>query len=121
MRTSDAPPVSVVLPVYNGQQYIHEAVSSIQNQSFQDFEFLIVDDGSTDDTPAILQEFARRDDRIRLYHQENSGLISSLNRMCRVARGLYIARMDADDISLPNRLRRQIDYLDSHSDVGIVG
>ena len=117
----NAPRISVVLPVYNGEQHLNEAVGSILNQTFQDFELIIVDDGSTDATPAILEEFARSDGRIRLYKQTNSGLVASLNRLCRLARGAYIARMDADDISLPERFRRQTEYLDSHAEIGVAG
>src|SRR5213593_1153697 len=117
----DAPPVSVVMPVYNSAHVVADAVESILHQTFGDFEFIIVDDGSTDSTEEILREYAALDGRIKLYKQENCGLIASLNRYCRVANGKYIARMDADDISLPARLEKQFRYLEAHSEVGVLG
>ena len=117
----DAPPVSVVMPVYNSAHVVADAVESILHQTFGDFEFIIVDDGSTDSTEEILREYAALDGRIKLYNQENCGLIASLNRYCRVANGKYIARMDADDISLPARLEKQFRYLEAHSEVGVLG
>jgi len=117
----DAPPVSVVMPVYNSAHVVADAVESILHQTFGDFEFIIVDDGSTDATEEILREYSALDGRIKLYNQENCGLIASLNRYCRVANGKYIARMDADDISLPARLEKQFRYLEAHSEVGVLG
>jgi glycosyltransferase involved in cell wall biosynthesis len=114
------PEVSVVMSVYNGERYLQEAVRSILDQSFTDFEFIIVNDGSTDHTVSILTSFD--DNRIRLVHNpENLGLTISLNRGIALAQGEFIARMDADDISLPPRLETQIRYLRSHPDVGVVG
>lgn len=115
-----SPRVSVVMAVYNGERFLAEAVDSILNQTFRDFEFIIIDDGSTDSTPAMLAEYAARDPRIRILSQENRGLIASLNRGCREARGELIARMDADDISLPSRFEKQVAYLDAHPEVGVV-
>src|SRR5947209_7771425 len=117
----DAPRLSVVMPVYNAASVVREAIESILNQTFSDFEFIIVDDGSTDDSGKILREYAGRDDRIRLYTQENHGLVASLNRYCRLANGRYIARMDADDISLPRRFEKQFHFLEAHPEVGILG
>ena len=117
----DAPPVSVVMPVYNSASVVADAIESIVGQTFGDFEFIIVDDGSTDATAEILRNYAALDGRIKLYNQENCGLITSLNRYCRVANGKYIARMDADDISLPARLEKQFRYLEAHSEVGVLG
>ena len=115
-----SPKVSVVMSVYNGQRYLREAVNSILNQSFIDLEFIIIDDGSTDDTAQILREF--RDGRIvYLRNDENQGLTKSLNKGLKLARGEYIARMDADDISVPERLHRQVEYLDQYPLVGLVG
>src|SRR4030042_1971241 len=102
------------MSVYNGEKYLKEAVESILNQTFRDFEFIIINDGSTDGTGAILASYQQKDARIRIYNQENQGLIASLNRGCQLARGEYIARMDADDISLPQRLQRQLDYMEAH-------
>lgn len=116
------PKVAVVMAVYNGERYLQEAVESILKQTFADFEFLVVDDGSTDRTPAILQEFAERDTRIRvLQNAENLGLTKSLNRGIRASQGEYIARMDADDISHPDRFKRQIVFLHEHPGHGLVG
>ena len=115
------PLVSVVMAVYNGEKHLKEAVDSILNQTFRDFEFIIIDDGSTDSTPAILMHHQEMDDRIHVYHQENRGLIASLNRGCELAQGRYIARMDADDVSLPERLERQVQFLNMHPDIGMLG
>jgi len=115
------PLVSVVMPVYNAEKYLPEAIESILSQSFADFEFIIINDGSTDGTPAILDFCRSRDGRIRLYHQNNQGVVAALNLGCRIASGKYIARMDADDISLNSRLEKQVSYLERHTDVGVLG
>lgn len=119
--TSQEPKISVLMSVFNGQPYLKKSVRSILNQTFEDFEFIIINDGSNDGSKAVLERFADRDNRVRLVHQENRGLVPSLNRGLSMARGRYIARMDADDISLPERLETQVRFLDSHSEVGIVG
>lgn len=113
------PRVSVVMSVYNEERYVGEAVESILRQTFEDFEFVIIDDGSVDRTPMILKSY--RDPRIRIYHQANTGQSLALNRGIRLASGPYIARMDADDISLPERLEREVRFLDSHPEIGLVG
>lgn len=115
------PTVSVVMPAFNAAEFLDGAVSSILGQTFRDFEFIIIDDGSTDDTASILEKYAQADGRLRVFRQSNEGVIAALNRGCRLARGRYIARMDADDISLPHRIERQLDYLEKHPQVGIVG
>lgn len=118
----DRPTISVVMPVYNGEKYVGRAIESVLRQTFLEFEFLIVDDGSTDATPTLLQEYAARDARIRLLAQPyNTGAAAAGSRGCREARGRYIARMDADDVSAPSRFEKQVAYLDTHSDVGILG
>ncbi|MBW4618436.1 MAG: glycosyltransferase [Cyanosarcina radialis HA8281-LM2] len=115
------PKISVVMPVYNCERYLREAVESVLNQSFTDFEFVIINDASTDSTDEILAEFARQDERIIiLENQENLGLTGSLNKGIDRARGEYIARQDADDISLPERLKKQVALLDSNSEVVLV-
>ncbi len=119
LRPSSIPRVSVIMPVYNGEQFLREAVDSILGQTFTDFEFIIIDDGSTDGTRAILESYS--DPRIVLVHQENQGLVRSLNRGLRMARGEYIARQDADDVSLPERLEKQVAYLDTHPMTGVLG
>lgn len=123
ISTRPSPPrVSVALAVHNGELYLAEAVDSILTQSFRDFELLAVDDGSTDATAAILDGFARRDERVRvLRHGEKQGLPKSLNETVGLARGEYVARMDADDVSLPPRFERQVEFLDRHADCLAVG
>src|ERR1051326_97584 len=113
----EAPPISVVMAVYNSEQTAPESIDSILQQTFSDFEFIIVDDGSTDATGEILRGYAELDKRIQVYTQQRSGLIASLNRHCRLARGRYIARMDADDISLPDRFEKQFRFLEAHPEI----
>ena len=109
------------MPAFNAAAFLDEAVRSILDQTFRDFEFIIVDDGSTDDTARILQKYQKADDRVKIHRQENQGLVAALNRGCRMARGQLIARMDADDLSLPGRFERQVEFLNEHPDVGILG
>jgi glycosyltransferase involved in cell wall biosynthesis len=115
------PKVTVVMSVYNDEPYLAEAVESILGQTFKNFEFLIVDDGSTDKSSAILKKYAAKDKRIRLLSQKNRGLVASLNRSIKEAGSEYIARQDADDKSAPNRLVKQIEFLKANPDVVIVG
>jgi len=115
------PLVSVVMSVFNGARFLRESIQSILNQSFRSFEFIIVNDGSTDDSAIILEEFAKVDPRIRLFAQPNLGLVRSLNRGCALASGRYIARMDADDVALPGRLEAQTEFLEKYLTVGVVG
>jgi glycosyltransferase involved in cell wall biosynthesis len=116
-----SPKISVVMPVYNAAPYLAESTGSILNQTFRDFEFIIVNDGSTDDTALILAKYEKSDARIRVYHQENQGTFAARNRGCRLARGKYIATMDADDVSFPDRLEKQMEYIEQHQDIGILG
>ncbi len=111
--------VSVLLPAYNCPFYIGEAIKSILDQTFDNFEFIIIDDGSTDDTPGVIRIF--NDPRIRFFQQKNQGLAATLNRGIEIASGKYIARMDQDDISMPERLAKQVHYLDAHPECGMVG
>jgi glycosyltransferase involved in cell wall biosynthesis len=114
------PKVSVLMPVYNGSRYLCEAIDSILGQTFADFELLVIDDGSTDDSAAIVH--SHTDGRIRLLSNNgNRGLVYSANRGLDMARGEYVARMDCDDISLPDRFARQVCFLDRNPDVGICG
>ncbi len=114
------PKISVILSVYNGERFIKEAVGSILDQTFSDFEFIIVDDGSTDGTAEVLDAFS--DPRIvRLKNEKNISLVKSLNRGLGVARGELIARMDADDISYPQRFERQVRFLEENPEVGVLG
>jgi glycosyltransferase involved in cell wall biosynthesis len=105
-------PVTVLMPVYNAQAYLSRAIDSILRQTFGEFEFLIIDDGSTDDSAAILHSY--RDNRIRIIHQKNQGVAASLRLGVDLARGEYITRMDADDESLPDRLAIQRKALDEN-------
>jgi GT2 family glycosyltransferase len=116
------PLVSVVMPVYNGEKYLHEAIESILTQTFRDFEFIVIDDGSTDGTSAILAQYQKMDRRIRVAcNPENQGQPASLNKGCHLAKGKYIARMDADDVSLAERLERQVEYIEAHPEIGVLG
>jgi hypothetical protein len=112
---------TVVMTVYNGGSYLIPALESILTQSIRDFEFLIVDDGSTDGSTGTLEEYARRDSRIRLIRQENAGTIPSLIKACGLVTTPYIARMDADDISAPDRFERQLDFLGRNREVALLG
>ena len=114
------PKVSVVLPTYNNAQYLYKAIDSVFTQSFTDFEIIVIDDASTDNTADILSAF--KDNRLRVITNPNNlGVASSLNKGLKLAKGKYIARMDGDDISLANRFALQVAFLDSHPDVGVVG
>lgn len=115
------PKVSVLMSVYNGSRYLAEAIESILGQTFSDFEFIIINDGSIDHTADILAEYAGRDQRlILIQNEQNLGLTRSLNKGLIRARGKYIARQDADDVSLPQRLQRQVAFLDEHPEVVLV-
>jgi glycosyltransferase involved in cell wall biosynthesis len=116
-----APALSVIMSVYNGAAHLYPAVRSILDQDFADFEFLIVNDGSTDGSAEILRVSANEDARIKLIDRENKGLVASLNELINVARAPLLARMDCDDIAMPNRFLRQIAYLDQHPAIGILG
>jgi glycosyltransferase involved in cell wall biosynthesis len=114
------PKVTVLMPVYNGAPCLAEAIQSILRQTFTGFEFLIINDGSTDGSVAVIQGF--HDPRIRLVHNEtNLGLVASLNKGLGLAQGEYIARMDADDISRPERLALQVNFMDTNPAVGVCG
>ena len=116
-----APPrTSIVLPVCNGERHLAEAVESILDQTDSDLELVVVDDGSTDKTPEILAGLVKRDSRARTARQPHGGVVRAANRGMEMARGAYIARMDADDVSLPERIEVQAGYLDDHSDVDLV-
>lgn len=118
----DVPCVSVLMPAYNVEKYVGAAIESILNQTFSDFEFIIINDGSTDDTANIIKKYADQDKRIRFIdNHENRGFIARLNDCLDLARGKYVAKMDSDDISLPERLAKQVNFLDAHPDVGMVG
>lgn len=115
------PKISVAMSVYNNAPHLEAAIESILAQTEGDFEFLILNDGSTDGSGDIIDRFALRDRRVRPIHQQNKGLVFSLNRLLREARSPLIARMDGDDISLPTRFEKQVEFLSEHPDHGVVG
>ena len=122
MGNNMTPKISVVMSVCDGERYLRESLESICNQTLDDFELIVVDDGSTDGTWRILSEYAARDLRVSLIRNEqNIGLTKSLNKALVLARGQYIARHDADDLSLPSRFEKQVRFLDEHSEVGLIG
>jgi glycosyltransferase involved in cell wall biosynthesis len=114
------PQVSVVLPVWNGERYLKQTIESILAQRFSDFELIIVDDGSTDGTPHVIKSFDS-DPRIRCYRQPNMGLVAALNKGLELSRGEFIARIDADDFSMPERLALQTETLVKDPSVAVVG
>ncbi len=111
MKKENAPVISVIMPCYNREIFIHEAVESILDQSFTDFEFLVIDDGSTDTTPDIVQNYIRKDHRVKLVRIDHCGQSSALNMAVPLAQGNYIALMESDDVSLPNRLETQYAWI----------
>jgi glycosyltransferase involved in cell wall biosynthesis len=118
---AQSPRISVAMSVYNSEAFLTEAIESILAQSFADFEFLILNDGSSDGSGAIIERFAASDSRIIAINRENRGLISSINELLDAARAPYLARMDSDDIAESERFAQQIAFLDSHPDHGVVG
>ncbi|MBF0107880.1 MAG: glycosyltransferase [Magnetococcales bacterium] len=117
-----APDLSVLMSVHDGEAFLSDAIASIHRQTWTDFEFILIDDASTDATSRIINAWAARDSRIRPVTNEcNLGLTRSLNKGIALARGRWIARLDADDIALPDRLERQRSFLDRHPDIGILG
>ncbi len=115
--------VSVLMSVYNtNTEYLCEAIDSVLNQTFTDFEFLITDDCSDEMTKKVLYDYANKDQRVRIItNSENKGLTKNLNRMIGEAKGKYLARMDADDICFPNRFLKQVEYLDEHPEIAVLG
>jgi glycosyltransferase involved in cell wall biosynthesis len=115
------PKISVLMPVFNAEPYLNKAVESILKQTFTDFEFIIVNDGSTDNSLLILQKYAQQDCRIRLINRGNRGLVNTLNEGVDLAVTPYLARMDADDISYPDRLFKQLRFLNEHPNCAVIG
>ena len=117
---SNLPLITVLMPVYNGIKYLGEAIQSILNQTFQNFEFIIIDDGSTDDSVKIIKSYD--DNRIRLVENKNNlGQSETLNKGLSLTRGNYIARMDQDDISMPERLKKQFEFMENNLDIDVCG
>lgn len=114
------PAISLIMSVYNGEDYLREAVESVLNQTFTDWELIVINDCSTDSTAQILADFAARDSRVKVYPNEvNLRLPSSLNRALTIAQGKYVARMDADDICLPDRLEKQYAFMEANPDIAL--
>lgn len=114
------PRISVVMAVYNGEKHLKAAMDSLLSQTLSDFECIVIDDASTDATPMLLAAYAQKDARVKVYrNEENLRLAASLNRGVRLACGEYIVRMDADDICLPDRLQRQLAFMQAHTDIGL--
>jgi glycosyltransferase involved in cell wall biosynthesis len=117
----EPPGISVILPVFNGAATLARALASIQAQTFENWELLVVDDGSTDNSAAIAEARAASDPRIRLLHRPHRGLVPTLIEGCALARGTFIARMDADDVSHPDRFARQLAWFADHPEGGLCG
>jgi glycosyltransferase involved in cell wall biosynthesis len=117
----DTPLVSVVMVVCNVDRFLAESIESVLGQTFGDFEFIIMDFGSSDLSKAIASGYAAHDGRIRLHDTPHCGLVEARNAACSLARGQYIAIMDADDVSLPDRLQREIDFMETNPGFGVVG
>lgn len=116
---NNAPLISVILPVYNAAAYIEQSVASILNQTYRNFELIIINDGSKDDSEEIIKKI--KDERIRYYCQSNGGMARALNKGIELSNGEFIARQDADDISLPERFEKQVNFLMKHGNVGLLG
>ena len=117
--SAPTPAISVVMPVYNAAAFLEAAIDSVLAQTMGDFEFLIIDDGSTDGSPDIIRRYD--DPRIRFVTRENRGAVATRNELGALARAPYLAVMDADDICLPDRLEKQYAFLESHGDIGLLG
>ena len=113
--------VSVLLPVYNASRYVGGAVESVLRQTHREFEFLILDDGSRDDSLAQLRRFERRDSRVQVVSRPNTGIVGALNELVALAKGEWLFRMDADDLARPERFERQLAYLDANPDCVALG
>ena len=122
MHIIKKPLVSVLIPVFNAGNFLVPAIESIFNQTLKNLEIIAIDDGSTDNSLAILKSLAKKDKRLRVYkNPKNLNIANTLNRAIKLAKGQYLARMDADDIASENRLKLQIEYLRSHPGTVIVG
>lgn len=114
--------ISVVMPIYNTpDEWLKKAIDSILNQTYSNFEFIIIDDGSTNNAPSILKEYQEKDNRITVILGEHKGISAALNKGLKASRGEYIARMDGDDIAFPERFEKQVKFLDENKDVSLCG
>lgn len=114
------PKVSIIMPVFNGGSFLKDSIDSILSQSFTDFEFIIVNDGSTDQSIDIIMQYMKSDKRIVLISRKNEGIVNSLNQAAALSSGEYIARMDADDISMPDRIEKQLNFLENNPEYLLV-
>ena len=114
-------PITVLMSIYNGERFIRESISSVLNQTFKEFEFIIINDGSTDSSEHIIREFCVLDKRINLFNKQNSGLTKSLNLGLKMAKGEWIARIDYDDICEPERLEIQYCYAKANKSLVLIG
>ncbi len=111
--------VSILMPAYNAERYLAETIDSILAQTYQNFELLIIDDGSKDNTLAIAKSYAKKDQRIKVISQANSGVSNTLNRGIELIENEWICRMDADDLMMPNRIERQLAFIQEHPDIAV--
>lgn len=119
---ADTPILSVLMPVFNSEQFVTDAIKSILSQSFKDFEFLILNDASTDRSFEIIKDFENKDPRIKVFQNEkNLGVVESRNKLINFSKGKYIAWIDSDDVTLKNRFEEQIKFLEEHPEIGMVG
>jgi glycosyltransferase involved in cell wall biosynthesis len=116
-----SPEVSVILPFYNAETTLTSAIESILSQTFRDYELLLIDNNSSDKSSSIAQNFAKKDSRVKLLHEMKTGVANAMNCGLENARGQFIARMDADDVSLPERFEKQVNYLKVNPEIGLVG
>ena len=116
-----SPLISVIMPVRNAGAYLAPALDSVLAQTFMDFEFIVINDGSTDDSRETLEEYARADSRVRVFSQAGQGVVAALNRGLAKAKGRYLARMDSDDICLPHRFQAQVEELEARPELGVLG
>ena len=109
------PKISVILPVYNSGKYLIESLESLSCQTFRDFEIIAINDGSKDNSLKLLEDYAKKESRLRIISRENRGITKTLNEGIYLAQGEYIARMDADDICLPNRFELQLEFIEKNN------
>ncbi|MFZ5950943.1 MAG: glycosyltransferase [Candidatus Rifleibacteriota bacterium] len=120
--TTKEPYISIVIPVYNADRFLNDCLNSIKSQTFQDYEVILVNDGSSDKSKQIILDFTKEDKRFRIIDlPQNRGIVNALNRGIEVAGGKFIARMDADDICFPERFARQVDFMEKNPDVVVLG
>lgn len=122
IKHSKGPKISVIMPVYDAEKFLESSIKSILNQTYKDFEFIIIDDGSKDDSWKIIQKYKKIDRRIKvLRNKQNLRATKSLNRGLKIAKGKYIVRSDADDWSYPSRIEKQYNFMESHPEIGVGG